>query len=514
MRAAEQWEEKGWYQMRRHWRYSGIAFGLIAALLTGCSADSKESIAMQDQIYADEAMPADATASGENYQEITENAFCDTVQQPVSTFSADVDTASYSNLRRMIRWGYRMADIPADAVRVEELVNYFSYDYRLPEGDEPFGVTMQVAECPWNTEHQLLSIGLKSQEIDFTEAKPSNLVFLLDVSGSMQDADKLPLLQQAFTMLSENLTAKDRISIVTYAGSDAVLLEGCPGDQSTVISAALSDLQASGSTNGSAGIETAYALAEKFYLEDGNNRVILATDGDLNVGVTSEHALSELISRKKESGVYLTALGFGTGNLQDNKLETLADDGNGMYAYIDSVTEARKVLVEELGANMVTVAEDVKLQATFSPAQVAQYRLIGYENRLLSQEDFEDDTKDAGEIGAGHTVTALYELVLTDQALAPENADAWMTLDVRYKKPHAKTSQLLEYQLLASDYTDFPSEDFQFASCVAQFGMIVRNSAYCGGSVLQDVRERLNAMGEQTDVYRAEFCDLVNTLEE
>ena len=268
------------------------------------------------------------------------------------------------------------------------------------------------------------------------------------------------------------------------------------------------------STNGSAGIETAYALAEKFYLEDGNNRVILATDGDLNVGVTSEHALSELISRKKESGVYLTALGFGTGNLQDNKLETLADDGNGMYAYIDSVTEARKVLVEELGANMVTVAEDVKLQATFSPAQVAQYRLIGYENRLLSQEDFEDDTKDAGEIGAGHTVTALYELVLTDQALAPENADAWMTLDVRYKKPHAKTSQLLEYQLLASDYTDFPSEDFQFASCVAQFGMIVRNSAYCGGSVLQDVRERLNAMGEQTDVYRAEFCDLVNTLEE
>ena len=201
MRAAEQWEEKGWYQMRRHWRYSGIAFGLIAALLTGCSADSKESIAMQEQIYADEAMPADATASGENYQEITENAFCDTVQQPVSTFSADVDTASYSNLRRMIRWGYRMADIPADAVRVEELVNYFSYDYRLPEGDEPFGVTMQVAECPWNTEHQLLSIGLKSQDIDFSEAKPSNLVFLLDVSGSMQDADKLPLLKQALKMI-------------------------------------------------------------------------------------------------------------------------------------------------------------------------------------------------------------------------------------------------------------------------------------------------------------------------
>lgn len=502
--------------MQKHIQWAALLC-VLGMLFSGGCGESDSSYFSSKELWqeneADEETAGMASVnSGESYDTIEENIFQQTVSAPVSTFSADVDTASYSNLRRMIQWDYSLEDIPADAVRIEELLNYFSYDYHLPEGDEPFGVTIEAGDCPWNDGHKLVSIGLKSEEINFSEAAPSNLVFLLDVSGSMQDENKLPLLQQAFTMLSENLTAKDRVSIVTYAGSDAVLLEGCPGDHITTISAILSDLEASGSTNGSAGIETAYELAEQYFIDGGNNRVILATDGDLNVGVTSEEALSQLISEKKESGIYLTTLGFGTGNLQDNKLETLADDGNGVYAYIDSVTEARKVLVEELGASMVTVAEDVKLQVTFEPSQVAEYRLIGYENRMLSQEDFEDDTKDAGEIGAGHTVTAMYEVALTDQAMDAANESPWLTLGIRYKEPGGNTSKLLEYPVNQQVYAAEPSTAFQFAVCVAEFGMVVRNSEYRGSSTLEDVSQRLAQLDLQGDPYKEEFCGLVEQL--
>ncbi|MGN1402962.1 MAG: von Willebrand factor type A domain-containing protein [Ruminococcus sp.] len=508
--------------MQKKMRWAVIFCIPALLLLPGCGSDSGEIQVKSDdnftynEVWEEEAAYDTAaevsSVSGEGYSEIQENTFQTTAESPVSTFSADVDTASYSNLRRMIQWGYSIWDIPADAVRIEELLNYFSYDYNLPEDDAPFGVTVTAGDCPWNGAHQLVTIGLKSEEIDFSEAEPSNLVFLLDVSGSMQDDNKLPLLQQAFTMLSDNLTEKDRVSIVTYAGTDAVLLEGCPGNQKATISAMLSDLEASGSTNGSAGIETAYALAEKYFIDGGNNRVILATDGDLNVGVTSEEALSELISEKKESGIYLTTLGFGTGNLQDNKLETLADDGNGVYAYIDSVTEARKVLVEELGASMVTVAEDVKLQVTFEPSQVAEYRLIGYENRMLSQEDFEDDTKDAGEIGAGHTVTAMYEVALTEQAMAEGNNAPWLTLDVRYKDPGSDESKLLEYPVTQQVYSTEPGTDFRFAACVAEFGMVVRNSSYRGDATLEDVADTLAQLDLQGDAYKEEFRELVDQL--
>lgn len=491
-----------------------VASGICAAMflsLGGCGSDTVSETG--DMFYKYEPETVDeGNVQRENYRSITENDFQQTAETPVSTFSADVDTASYSNLRRMIQWGYTPDEIPADAVRIEEMLNYFSYDYHLPEGNAPFGVTVTAADCPWNDAHQLVTIGLKSEAIDFSEAAPSHLVFLLDVSGSMCEENKLPLLQQAFTMLSEHLTEKDRVSIVTYAGEEAVLLEGCPGDQKTTISAALSDLEASGSTNGSAGIEAAYALAEKYFIEGGNNRVILATDGDLNVGITSEEALSDFISEKKETGIYLTTLGFGTGNLQDSKLETLADDGNGVYAYIDSVTEARKVLVEELGASMVTVAEDVKLQVTFAPDQVTEYRLIGYENRLLAEEDFEDDTKDAGEIGAGHTVTAMYEVSLTEQAFTDTDDAPWLTLAVRYKEPGGAESQLLEYPVGREVYTETPNADFQFAACVAEFGMVLRDSAYRGNSSLMHVSDTLAQLDLQADVYKEEFRSLVNQL--
>ena len=381
----------------------------------------------------------------EEYNSLEESGFKSVKNNPVSTFSADVDTASYTNLRRMIEDNCSIEDIPAGSVRIEEMLNYFKYDYKLPVGNEPFGVTTVIGDCPWNKDARLLQIGLKTEEIDFSEAPSSNLVFLLDVSGSMDSADKLPLLQSAFTMLVDELTEKDRVSVVTYAGSDAVLLEGEPGSNKREITDVINNLYASGSTNGSAGIETAYRLAEENFIEGGNNRVILATDGDLNVGATSESELKELIEEKRESGIFLSVLGFGTGNIKDNKMEALADNGNGNYSYIDSRGEAKRVMVEEMGASLVTVAKDVKLQIEFNPAYIKGYRLIGYENRTLATEDFDDDTKDAGEIGAGHIVTALYEIVTAESAQEIPETDLkyqegtegvengeWATLKIRY----------------------------------------------------------------------------------
>ena len=349
----------------------------------------------------------------EEYSYQQENAWMSVKTSPFSTFAADVDTASYANLRRMILRGER---IPADAIRIEEIINYFSYDYPEPQDGEPFSVTTEIAPCPWNENTQLLLIGLQAKKMEQTERPASNLVFLVDVSGSMDEYNKLPLVQQSMHLLTESLGPEDRVSIVTYASGDKVVLEGVSGENQAEISSAMEDLMAGGGTNGSAGIQTAYEIAEKYFIPDGNNRIILATDGDLNIGITDEGSLTRLIQEKAKSGVYLSVLGFGTGNISDTNMEALADHGNGNYSYIDSVSEARKVLIEEMGQTLFTVAKDVKLQVEFNPEKIKGYRLIGYENRVMAAEDFADDTKDGGEIGAGHRVTALYEIAKTDSA--------------------------------------------------------------------------------------------------
>ncbi len=477
------------------------------------------------------AAPADIALpdwNTEEYSALEEPGFKAVANDPLSTFSADVDTASYSNLRRMIEDGYTLMEIPEGAVRIEEMLNYFSYDYKLPEKKEPFGVTTVIGDCPWNQEAKLLQIGLKTQEIDFSEAPDSNLVFLLDVSGSMYTDDKLPLLQKALRMLVQELGGKDTVSIVTYAGEDCVVLEGESGSHQEEIIAAVSALEAGGSTNGADGIETAYELAERYFIKGGNNRVILATDGDLNVGPSSESELDALIKEKKASGVYLTVLGFGTGNIKDNKMETLADHGNGNYAYIDSVGEAKKVLVEQMGATLVTVAEDVKLQVEFNPAYIKGYRLLGYENRALATEDFDDDTKDAGEIGAGHMVTALYEIVPVDSKQEiPETKlkyqesqtdtgvknGEWLNLKIRYKEPEEEESILKEYPVKEEDYAKEPSEDFYFAAAVAEFGLILRDSAYKGEASFENVRALLKKVDSDEDDYKDEFVYLVKKLQ-
>lgn len=477
------------------------------------------------------AAPADIALpdwNTEEYSALEEPGFKAVANDPLSTFSADVDTASYSNLRRMIEDGYTLMEIPEGAVRIEEMLNYFSYDYKLPEKKEPFGVTTVIGDCPWNQEAKLLQIGLKTQEIDFSEAPDSNLVFLLDVSGSMYTDDKLPLLQKALRMLVQELGGKDTVSIVTYAGEDCVVLEGESGSHQEEIIAAVSALETGGSTNGADGIETAYELAERYFIKGGNNRVILATDGDLNVGPSSESELDALIKEKKASGVYLTVLGFGTGNIKDNKMETLADHGNGNYAYIDSVGEAKKVLVEQMGATLVTVAKDVKLQVEFNPAYIKGYRLLGYENRALATEDFDDDTKDAGEIGAGHMVTALYEIVPVDSKQEiPETKlkyqesqtdtgvknGEWLNLKIRYKEPEEEESILKEYPVKEEDYAKEPSEDFYFAAAVAEFGLILRDSAYKGEASFENVRALLKKVDTDEDDYKDEFVYLVKKLQ-
>ncbi len=464
----------------------------------------------------------------EEYSSIRELGYKAVINEPLSTFSVDVDTASYSNLRRMIEDGYSLEEIPTGAVRIEEMLNYFSYDYNLPNGKEPFGVTTVMGDCPWNEEARLLQIGLKTEEIDFSEAPDSNLVFLLDVSGSMYSDNKLPLLQRSFALLAEELTEKDKVSIVTYAGSDKVVLEGVSGDNKSTIVEALESLKAGGSTNGAGGIETAYQLAEKYFIEGGNNRVILATDGDLNVGVTSESELDDLITEKKESGVFLSVLGFGTGNIKDNKMETLADRGNGNYAYIDSLGEAKKVLVEQMGATLVTVAKDVKLQVEFNPAYVKGYRLLGYENRMLETQDFDDDKKDAGEIGAGHMVTALYEIIPVDseqeipqtelryqekQGSAGVENGEWLNLKIRYKAPESDNSELCTYTVTEDMYMEQPPEDFYFASVVAEFGLLVRDSEYKKDASFENVRKLLKQVDTESDEYKNEFVYLVKKLQ-
>ena len=510
----------------------------------GFSADMEEKRAMTggylESCYSYEWEPGQYSA--EEYSRWEETGFVSVMAEPLSTFAADVDTASYSNLRRLIREGYTLEGIPEGAVRIEELLNYFDYDHKSPSKEEPFGVTTQIGRCPWNENADLLMIGLKTQDIDYAQAPPSNLVFLLDVSGSMDSYDKLPLLQEAFGLLAEHLTGRDRISVVTYAEDTRTVLDGVRGSETEKIVTTLNALSANGGTYGSKGIETAYALAEQHFIQGGNNRIILATDGDLNIGMTSEKELEDLITAKKESGIFLSVLGFGTGNIKDNKMEILADKGNGNYAYIDNLQEARKVLVEEMAATLLTVCRDVKFQVEFNPAVVESYRLLGYENRALASEDFHDDTKDAGEIGAGHSVTVLYEIIrkgagnhaklekgIEDlkygreykEALAADRTAAgqypsasmkeWLTLSIRYKRPAEKCSSILEYPVGYESYTSTPDEDFVFAAAVAEFGLLASHSRYPENASLYHVDKTLRSL-ELTDAYRKEFVELANTL--
>ncbi len=460
----------------------------------------------------------------EEYNKVEEQRYQSTKNQPLSTFSADVDTASYSNIRRMLKEG-RMVD--TGAVRIEEMLNYFNYDYKQPDGESPFGVTTELSDCPWNPDSKLFLVGIQTEKIDFSKSAPANLVFLIDVSGSMMDENKLPLVQRAFLLLTENLTEKDRISIVTYAGSDMVVLSGAKGDQKEEIQTAITELEAGGGTYGSKGIETAYQIAMENYIEGGNNRVILATDGDLNVGITSESELTNLIEEKRKSGVALSVLGFGTGNIKDNKMEALADHGNGNYAYIDSLMEARKVLVEEMGATLLTVASDVKFQVEFNPAKVKGYRLVGYDNRRLATEDFNDDAKDAGEVGAGHSVTVLYELVLTDSKMEiPETelkyqtteqtnlVDELLTVNIRYKKPGEQKSILISEPVGEEGLADTLTNNLAFASAVAEFGLLLKDSEYKGDAAFAKVLSRLESTDYKQDEYRAEFYQLVKTANE
>ena len=449
-----------------------------------------------------------------DYAHVSENDFISTSKENVSTFSADVDTASYSNVRSYIANG---SVAPEDSVRIEEMINYFHYDYDEPKSGEPFSVNMEVDGCPWNEDHQLVMIGLKAKAIEKRDRKPTNFVFLIDTSGSMNQPNKLPLVKCAFVKLLSELDEDDTVSIVTYAGSDRVILEGESGRNTHKIANALEELEAYGSTNGSAGINTAYKIAERYYNKKGNNRVILATDGDLNVGVTSEEGLTELITEKKDNGIFLSVLGFGTDNLKDNKLEALADNGDGNYAFIDSVYEAKRVLVEEMGSTLETVAKDVKLQTTFDKEVVEKYRLIGYENRMLAKEDFDDDSVDAGEIGSGHEVTALYEIIPTKDADISGNSGKThiLDLDIRYKEPKEDDSQLLQYTCKYSNkgFDNDASDNMLWAESVACFGMFLKGSEYAGRSSLNLARSLASQTNYSNDALRVEYMSLLEQAE-
>lgn len=479
------------------------------------------------QGIANDAIAPEADFNTEEYDPIDDNPFKLVQNDPLSTFSIDVDTASYSNLRRFIGEG-RVP--PKDAVRIEEMINYFTYDYPQPEGDRPFSITTEISNAPWNQKHKLVRVGLQGKKIDTENLPPNNLVFLLDVSGSMNYANKLPLIKSAFRLLVDELTEKDTVSIVVYAGAAGLVLPPTGGNEKDKILGAIQQLEAGGSTAGGEGIKLAYELAKRFYKSSGNNRVILATDGDFNVGTSSDAELVRLIEDYRDEQIFLTVLGFGTGNFKDAKMEKLADKGNGNYAYIDSLLEAKKVLVTEMGATLLTIAKDVKIQVEFNPAKVQAYRLIGYENRLLAARDFNDDKKDAGELGAGHSVTALYEVIPvggeTDVKLpdvedlryqqnntvpSASNSDELMLVKLRYKEPKGTVSQLIEQPVVDGGLRfETASNDFKFAAAVAQFGMILRDSEYQGNANFNDLLKLAKeSKGVDLEGYRSEFIKMV-----
>ena len=473
-------------------------------------------------------IPERKVSDNEEYSLITENQFNNVKRRPLSTFSIDVDAASYSNIRRILTAGMLP---PKDAVRIEEMINYFNYEYAQPKDQEPISITTEIGNCSWNPEHKLVKIGLKGRSIEAEKLPPNNLVFLIDVSGSMMDENKLPLIKRSFRLLVQQLRPEDKVSIVVYAGSSGLVLSPTSGKEKELIMQKIDVLQAGGSTAGGEGIQLAYDVAKENFMKDGNNRVILATDGDFNVGVSSDAELVSLIEKKRDMGIFLTVLGFGTGNYKDSKMEGLADKGNGNFAYVDNILEAQKVFVKEMGATLNTIAKDVKLQIEFNPVHVKAYRLVGYENRLLADEDFNDDKKDAGELGSGKTVTALYEIIPAKSKESIDNIDTlkyqktvsqdqialneMMTIKFRYKDPKGSESKLIVHPLLAQDETEQKSsEDFRFASSVAEFGMILRDSKFKGKAnfknILTAARE---SKGIDTDGYRAEFIKLVETAE-
>lgn len=470
----------------------------------------------------------------EEYNYNKENSFLSVKTSPFSTFAADVDTASYANVRRMILDG---DTVTPDAVRAEEMINYFRYDYEGPASDEPFGVTTELAPCPWNEDAKLLLIGLQAEKLHTEEMPVSNLVFLIDVSGSMDDRNKLPLVKRSFMTLVENLSEEDRITLITYADGEEVICEGVKGSEKAALMSMLESLEAGGATDGQHALEMAYEAAEKNYVEGGNNRIILATDGDFNVGITSEGDLTRYIKEKASTGISLSVLGYGMGNYKDNKMEAIADNGNGNYYYIDDIAEARKVLVEEAGGTLFTVAKDVKLQVEFNPAMVKGYRLIGYENRTMAAEDFSDDTKDGGEIGAGHQVTALYEVIPadsdypvpevesryagnekagtasvedTDDSSAGAEQAEWLTVKIRCKEPDGDTSALYEYPVGSEALKDEMSDNMSWAAGVAQTAMLLTESAYSGTSSWDSIKDRLKEIAD--DDYREEFIYLLTRL--
>lgn len=533
---------------------ASVAVVVLLLAITGCATDMMRSSAPSDapaaSIYARAATGAvmgtlyreslrmgdaddheEGTISGqqqfdtESYSSIIDNPFLLSFDHPLSTFSIDVDTASYSNLRRFLTSG-RLP--PRDAVRIEELVNYFSYRYDPPATDDPFAVSTEVATCPWNADHRLLRIGIKGQELDLTERPASNLVFLVDVSGSMNTPDRLPLVKESLRLLVNELDDRDRIAMVAYAGASGLVLPAVACSERKRILDAIDRLEAGGSTNGGAGIQLAYQVAQENFITDGVNRVILCTDGDFNVGVSSEGELVRLIEEKRTTGVFLSVLGYGTGNYQDSKMEQLSNKGNGNYGYVDSLREARKILVEQLSSTLVTIAKDVKIQIEFNPTKVGAYRLIGYENRLLRKQDFNDDTKDAGEIGAGHCVTALYEIVpagreggigepaslkyqmdrrLTNEAFGAE----LLNVKLRHKRPDADESELMTVAVM-DDGRGFESatEDFRWAASVAAFGMILRDSPHKGSATLDGALAMASgSLGPDEQGYRTEFVSLI-----
>ena len=476
----------------------------VCGALTACSASPGRD-------YSGGSAPGDffndfsEIGELENYQteDITERDFVSAAETPDSYFSLDRNTASYSYMRRIITGGGKVS---AGSVRLEEYINYFTYDYERPTDGDALALSSKLFDCPWNAEHKLLGIGVAAEEVEY-DSKPNNIVFLIDTSGSMYGDDRLGLIQQSFTMLTESLDGDDTVSIVTYAGDSRVALSGESGANKTKISNVLQDLEAGGSTNGQGGIQKAYELAQRYYSAEANNRVLLATDGDFNVGASSQSELKRLIELKRESGIYLSVLGVGMYNTNDVTMKTLAENGNGNYAYLDSVAEARKVLTEELGGTFNVVAKDAKIGVTFNADAVDKYRLLGYESKMMSQEEFDDERKDAGEIGSGHTVTALYEVELKDDA-----SGEVLSCEVRYKSPDTDEARSISLAVTTDDYTQTPDEDGVFIGCVAEYALILRESKYKGDANIDCVIDRLGALsctGEGGNQFRAEFLDIV-----
>ncbi len=523
-----------------------LVIGLVVSLLvSACSLVTKQESPSNSNVSSKESSttssntmssaPAPTTnnkgldsendsTSGEKYAEIDENPFLETSRAPLSTFSIDVDTASYANVRRYLNDGSLP---PKDAVRIEELINYFEYDYPTPVGDVPFSVTTELATAPWNPKHRIVSIGLQGKKVALDNVPPSNLVFLLDVSGSMNDARKLPLLKDALRILVNQLSSKDKVAIVVYAGNSGLVLPSTAADNKGEILNALNNLNAGGSTNGGQGIQLAYKVAQDNFIANGNNRVILATDGDFNVGLKSDDELVRMIEHNRTSGIFLSVLGFGSGNTNDSMMEKLADKGNGNYAYIDSQEEARKALGSQVAGTLYAIAKDVKIQVEFNPAKVSGYRLIGYENRLLANRDFNDDRKDAGDIGAGHSVTALYEIIPAGQTVDNDGielkygqvqpsdssfSNEVLTVKLRYKEPDSSQSKLLSQGLIDRESSiENASENLRFATAVAEFGLLLRDSRYKGTASFKNVTTLAEgALGNDLRNYRNDFLSLVS----